>query len=356
MSGSHKADFIHGIHLVLVLSALGCGGVVSAQQSPAFVYTEASVGKVFDEMWDALDRHYSYFTLKKDVNWKGLREQYRPQAVKASNRGELVAVLKEMLAHLKDLHVWIQTPEGQVGTYQSSYERDLNPKAILGILEDLQKCGTFAAVGRVKGDGFGYFWMLRQSQADDAAVQQALAAMEKLRDAPGFIVDLRSANGGDERKAQRLARWFCAQRTVYAKSRFRTGSPRHDDFGPENSRWLEAAEQPYTRPVVCLIGAGAVSSGEGFVKMMKCLPQVTLVGKHTRGASGNPRPIELGETGIAVWFSRWVDLLPDGTPIEGVGIQPEIEVKAPTAEYQQKDPTLEKGLEVLRKKAAKSGG
>lgn len=343
--------------LTVVLGNFCSGSAHAEAEQKPFLYTEESVGKVFDELWQAMDCHYSYFILKKDVDWKALGEHYRPRAIKATNRKELVEMLREMLSHLKDLHIWIQTPEGQVGTVQSTYERGLNPKVILALLEDVTKCGTFAAVGKVKGEGFGYFWMMRQSQADDAAVQQALDAMEKLRDVPGFVVDLRAANGGDERKAQRLAQWFCPRRMVYAKSRFRTGAPQHDAFGPDRQRWLEATERPYTRPVVCLIGSGAVSSGEGFVKMMKCLPHVTLVGKRTRGASGNPRPVQLGETGIAVWFSRWVDLLPDGTPIEGVGIAPAIEVAAPAADYQQKDPTLEKGLEVLRQKvAAKSGG
>jgi hypothetical protein len=51
-----------------------------------------------------------------------------------------------------------------------------------------------------------------------------------------------------------------------------------------------------------------------------------------------------------VYFSRWVDLLPDGTPIEGKGVQPAIRVDAAGEEYKDADPTLAKGLEVLRAK------
>jgi C-terminal processing protease CtpA/Prc len=87
--------------------------------------------------------------------------------------------------------------------------------------------------------------------------------------------------------------------------------------------------------------------------MMKCLPRVTTVGMRTRGASGNPQPYELYSMGVSVWFSRWVDLMPDGSIFEGVGIAPDVTVEVPPASYTERDPTLEKGLEVLRKQLKK---
>lgn len=60
--------------------------------------------------------------------------------------------------------------------------------------------------------------------------------------------------------------------------------------------------------------------------MMHALPNCTLVGLPTRGASGNPQPVHLGD-GIVVYYSRWLSLMPDGSPIEGVGVQPDEEVK-----------------------------
>jgi C-terminal processing protease CtpA/Prc len=194
--------------------------------------------------------------------------------------------------------------------------------------------------------------MVRQSTAEEQDVEQAVAAIRKLHDAPGFIVDLRSANGGDEGKAQQIASLFCGKRTLYAKSKVRNG-PGHGDFSRDNERWLEPAAEPYLKPVVCLMGPGAVSSGEGFVQMMRRLPHVTTVGLPTRGASGNPQPVELPGTGLAVWFSRWVDMLPDGQPFEGSGIAPNVEVRQPAQDYAVRDPTLEKGLELLRKKVAR---
>ena len=124
--------------------------------------------------------------------------------------------------------------------------------------------------------------------------------------------------------------------------------PGPGDFGPTYDRVLEAGDDPYTKPVVCILGPGCVSSGEGFAKMMACLPHVATVGLPTRGSSGNPAPVDVGETGLRVYFSRWVDLMPDGTPIEGTGIPPALVVAVAADRYKDADPTLVKGLEILR--------
>jgi hypothetical protein len=86
--------------------------------------------------------------------------------------------------------------------------------------------------------------------------------------------------------------------------------------------------------------------------MLAALPHVTTVGLATRGSSGNPGPADVRDTGLTVYFSRWVDLLPGGTAIEGQGVRPAVVVEATAEAYRDADPTLAKGLEVLRAKAA----
>jgi hypothetical protein len=331
-------------------------GIKSGQKNlvlevPAFEWSEANVGKVFDDLWNVMDRNYSHFILKKDVDWSALRDKYRPTAIKAKNSAEFVAVLKEMLSHLGDLHVWIETPAGIVPTFNSGYTYNGNLDVTLSHLDDRVECGKFAIVGRTKGDGFGYFLMLRQSAANEADVKTAVEAIQKLRSAPAFVVDLRRANGGNENLALLIASQFCAKKTVYAKSKYRDG-PEHDHFGQAFERVLPRSPDAYTRPVVCLIGPGAVSSGEGFVKMMKCLPHVSTVGMPTRGASGNPKPWPLSRTRLTVYYSSWVDMLPNGEVYEGVGIAPDTRVDLPKDAYLTADPTLEKGFDILRAKLA----
>jgi carboxyl-terminal processing protease len=350
----------HGEYTLSVLGydaePLEWKGIKSGQRGlelkvPPFEWKPESVGKVFDELWDAMNLNYSYFFLKKDVDWKALHDTFRPAAVKSKNAAELAAVLKEMLAPLDDMHVWIETPTGTVYTSKrGGYAYNGNSVVTLAQLDARVQCGNFAMVGKTKPYGFGYLLMLRQSSANAADVKTAVEAIQKLRDVPGFVVDLRAANGGDESLAREIARQFCPKDTVYAKSKFRDG-PEHQ-FGQIYDRLLLAARDAYTNPVICLIGPGAVSSGEGFVEMMICLPNVTTVGMPTRGASGNPKTKPLGRSGLTVYYSSWVDMLPNGKTIEGVGIPPDIRVDLTTAAYAATDPTLEKGLEVLRSKVA----
>jgi hypothetical protein len=337
-------------YVVMLICVVAASSSIIAQDE-VFTYTPQTLGPVFDAYWQAFDRQYSYFSIKKDVDWSKLKEEFRPKALAAKNADELAKVLQQMLRPLNDIHVFVMTKEGKrLDTAQRRWNYNGNGKIVMDQLTDTVRCGNFAIVGKTKPDGFGYFLMANQSSANPAVVKQAVEEIRKLKDASGFIVDLRRANGGNEALAREIAQCFCAKEVVYAKSKFRSGTG-HTDFGKDFERKLPASkEEPYTRPVVCLIGEGAISSGEGFAKMMKALPHVTMVGLPTAGASGNPGPIAVGKTGIQIYCSRWVDMLPDGTTVEGKGVPPTVEVKVPPETYRTSEPTLEKALELLRKK------
>jgi hypothetical protein len=307
-----------------------------------------ALGKAFDALWDDMDRHYSHFTLKK-IDWKALKDRFRPRVVAAGDLREFVEVLTEMLGQLRDGHVWIDF-EGHIPTHVSRADGNYNRQAVSNALKEPTYCGNFAIVGVTKADGFGALVLTNQSRADKDSVRRVVEFIRAHHAAPGFLVDLREASGGNELLAREIAREFCSKDAVYAKSKYRAG-PGHEDFGPVYDRVLKAGEKPYTKPVVCLIGPRAVSSGEGFVQMLKCLPHVTTVGARTRGSSGNPKPFELPGLAVTVWYSRWVDLMPDGTPIEGAGITPDIAVDAPQSAYEKKDPTWDNAVEILRKRA-----
>lgn len=250
-----------------------------------------------------------------------------------------------MLAELEDLHVWIETPdEKRVQPYSSRYRANFNRQAVLQQLESHEQFGRVGLTGRTK-DGFAVAAIRGLPPGEDAVYEQLTDAMMGMRDAPGFIVDLRSNGGGAEPRAAQIASLFADKRYLYARSKVRSG-PEAGDFRESPPRHIgSATSEPYTRPVVCLIGPGCVSSAEGFALMMKAMDHVTLVGKPTRGASGNPRAVTLSN-GVRVWFSRWVSMEPDGTPIEGRGIQPDVEVE----HTDPGDPTFDKAVEILREK------
>ena len=327
--------------------------VVRSHPSRVSVSTLA-FAKAFDGLWAEMDRHYSYFYLKSDVDWGLLRAEYRPQALEARSVDAFLAVLQSMLAHLRDLHVWMETKSETLGSYRIPWKPNFNLEVALNQLAEKTRIGPFALVGTTQSDGFGYLLVTRQSSATPRRVQRTVAEIGKRRHAPGFIVDLRAGcNGGDERLAQLLAQVFCPKEVIYAKHKYRNG-PCYDDFGRIHIRTLDPSAHPYTRPVVCLIGQGCISSGEALVKMLHAQPQVTTIGERTRGSSGNPKPYALRGLGIRVWFSRWVDLNPNGHPFEGRGIRPKISVPLPLSSYRNQDPTLERAIRFLEHKVASS--
>ena len=111
-------------------AAGGSGAAVSPK------WTEEFVGQAFDSLWNEMDREYGYFTLKPDVDWPALKDKYRPLSLKAKNPQEFAAALKPMLAALRDIHVWIETPTGRVQPFGSGYAYNGNHRAIRASLRN----------------------------------------------------------------------------------------------------------------------------------------------------------------------------------------------------------------------------
>ncbi len=271
-----------------------------------------------------MDRHYSHFELKQ-IDWKALCDRYRTRANAAKNAAEFVDVVSEMLAELKDGHVWIMHQGRRIQKFQVGFDANYDFSVVDRKLKIKKVIGDFALVGRTE-DGFGYVRIVKLFGIDQERIDQLINEIEALFDAPGMIVDLRRNQGGAEPIAATIAGMFTNQEMVYATHKFRSG-PSHDAYTVYPPRVLEPRKgKTYTHPIVCLTGPGAISSGEGFAMMMAALPHCTLMGQATRGSSGNPAPIKL-PNGVDVYYSRWVSMLPDGTPIEDTGVPPDIEVE-----------------------------
>lgn len=93
-----------------------------------------------------------------------------------------------------------------------------------------------------------------------------------------------------------------------------------------------------------------MSSCESFLLMMRHGAKATLIGEKSWGTSGNPKPVELS-CGVTVVLSSWQDYQPDGTLLEGKGIEPDVVVRSTAEERVTKDPVLEEA----RRRTAESG-
>ena len=296
----------------------------------------------FDFLIDAMKAKYSYFKLK-NVDPDALADRYREKADEAKTNDEFAEVVADMLAELQDIHTWVIKDGQRFGKYFSSHTPNYNFDFIESQLKYSKAIGNYALLGLTK-QGIGYVRITALpvlSKADLAGLQKTI---RKLFQAKGMIVDLRRNSGGAEPTAQAIAGLFSDKEFAYAKQRLR----RHDGAWAEpQTRILHpVAGRTYMKPIVCLIGPGAVSSAEGFAMMMKALDHCHTIGLATRGASGNPAPVTL-PNGVEVWFSRWIAMEMDGTPIEDRGVMPDNKIRHPSRS--KGDPTFEQAVKLLIK-------
>ena len=263
----------------------------------------------------------------------------KPEDLPLDPKKPLVAALVAMLAPLEDGHVWIDTPLGRVpATPAPPRKPNWHDKALRQRLEVVhEKDGHL--VGRLGDVAFARIGNFREGF--DALEK----AMDGLDGARAWILDVRQNGGGDETLAWRIVRRFQREPIEHGFVRVRDPTlPGLSGFGPRTPRRLDPGEGvPDRRPVVVLQGPYGMSSTETFLLMMGRLGSVTTVGHGTRGSSGNPAPFPIAP-GVEVWAPTCLYLRPDGEPVEGNGVAPDVRVEG---SHQRDDPTLVAALDLL---------
>ncbi|MFQ5807504.1 MAG: hypothetical protein ACE5I3_13740, partial [Phycisphaerae bacterium] len=144
--------------------------------------------KVFDEVWEAFDREYAMFAIKPDVDWRKLRERYRPRAAAAKTSYEVAAAVSEMLAHLEDLHVWVRAGSEYLPGYTRPRPLNANWQALKVVFPDLEDTKRDLAWGRT-ADNIGYVNVYRLGYGKLAKAFDEV--LEKLSGTWALIIDLR---------------------------------------------------------------------------------------------------------------------------------------------------------------------
>ncbi len=170
-------------------------------------------------------------------------------------------------------------------------------------------------------------------------------ALQKFRDAPGLIVDLRRNGGGDLAVLLPIAGYFFGKKTLFAKDSTRTGKPLSSYVGlfklPLQLYVGRPGEQIYSGPVVVLVDAHSASSSEVFAAGMQDTLRAKVIGSQSCGCVlgiAKPRVMNGGgvlEMSEVLWFS------PKGRKLEGTGIIPDKIVVPSVADLQRRrDPVL----------------
>ena len=283
---------------------------------------------LFDEIWREFDLHYSFFTLKH-VDWAAIGATYRPRAIAATSDQEFAFQVGKMLNELHDVHVSL-TPTG-VG-YAMRY---LSPSDTSAALFDPELSlaryvrSTHTTPRRqfrfgMISDSIGY--VLLPSFVGSALATELDAALDAMPSATRLIIDVRNNRGGGVTNAREIAGRFADRARTYGYLRMRNG-PRHDDFTDYIEERVEpTSSRTFRGEVVVLTNRRDFSSAEDFVMAMHVLPNVTIMGDTTAGASGGPLERELSN-GWTYELSEWIEYTSDFRVFEEIGLAPDVVVK-----------------------------
>jgi hypothetical protein len=332
-----RRAFLAPAMMVCVLALPACGG------SPTAPTPAADFSAQFDSLWSTFDREYSYFDHKR-IDWNGMRSIYRPRALAAADQSAFIAVIMEMLGQLHDLHVVVRDPGGRtMPTYDPQTFTNWNR----AVFDQYRARANWTQGQNDWGhgvlDGVPYL-VIGGWGSSSIRVADFDAAFERYRAAPAIILDVRPNSGGDDSLAFQVAGRFTASTINAGYTKVRNG-PGHSDFTSPQTRTVNArGPWHYAGRVYLLIGRRCASSNESFIVAMSQLPNVTLVGDRTAGASANPGTFNLAN-GWTYTVSRWIEYTPDNQVIEDHGITPDVSVPASAADFAAgRDPVLDWAL------------
>jgi carboxyl-terminal processing protease len=156
----------------------------------------------------------------------------------------------------------------------------------------------------------------------------------------GIVLDLRNNPGGYLQASVLVASDFIKDGVV-VKQQSSDGSV--ETYNVDKSRGKLLDDK-----LVVLVNGGSASAAEILSGALKDYKRGQLVGENTFGKGTVQQPEDFPDgSGLHITIAKW--LLPNGANIHGVGIAPDVEVKASDDPNSKEDLQLNKAIEVLLK-------
>ena len=315
--------------------------VLSCRQGMEF---DSSPRSNIEALWDIIDRRYCFLPYKAEtigLDWNRVREKYTAQVSPGMNSAQLFEVMSNMLAELQDGHVnlYYSADMSRYWSWHEDYPRNFDEDLRDRYLGKDYKIAAGLKY-RILDDNTGYVvYESFSSGIGDGNIDEVLYY---LRSCNGLILDIRGNGGGMLTNAERLTSHFTNQRTLVGYTMHKTG-PGHNDFSiPQPEYITPSTGIRWQKPVVLLTNRECYSSANVFVRNMKCLDNVTILGDRTGGGGGLPFTSEL-PCGWAVRFSACPTMDAQMQHTE-FGIEPHIHCALDSADQA-------KGIDTLIEKA-----
>ncbi len=305
----------------------------------------------FEAAWNRINDVYPYLEFK-NINWDSLYTVYRPR-VENARGDEFYLVLRDMLAELKDGHVYYQTDGGGkvYPFYPQRHFKDRHAYSPFVVRTYFDKELRLSESGSVEYEiipgNIGYAFL--SDFNEDYLINEFPVVLDYLKNTKGLILDIRQKQGGSYANIEAVI------------SRFITSPMERPRFIVLGEEWDLAPFQPqgpftYINPVVILINGSTFSAGELCTEIMKQLPNVTAVGDTTGGGSagGTSEPPEAVTefylpSGKMIEIGTVDNRRYDDFPWEWLGIAPDVRIEQTAGDIDAGvDKQLEYAIDILK--------
>jgi carboxyl-terminal processing protease len=205
-----------------------------------------------------------------------------------------------------------------------------------------EKPSSAEVTGRMLGDGVGYLRIASFRQGVVEGVRQQASSLTK-SGAKSLVIDIRRTAEGPITNGIDTARLFVKSGTIT-----QLGSAQKEAAEKIEAR---AGDGTIDLPVLLLVTTGTSGAAEVFAAALDGRGQAELIGERTLGRAGVQKLVKLPEN-RAMWLTYARYSTPDGKPIHGKGLEPDVAVEDNDVEFggaaPLKDPILDAAIERLK--------
>jgi len=295
-----------------------------------------SVENNFELFWQDFDKHYGLFQAR-EWDWDSIYLVYRPQVNEFTTNEELWQYFREMISYLDDGHTFIYNPFDDVffasgsegdSIVEAEFSMDLIRNKYLENFSDIPNTGTdeedVYLYGKVKSKDIGYIYLNGIEANDDDFMDDVLSEIGHHK---AIILDLRNNFGGDDLTGEAIAGRFADGEHFIYTVQERNG-PNHHNFAEKKEYYTKkVGKEHFSKPLIVLTDQLTVSAAEILLLHLKSFEQVTQIGDTTAGDFSDVGMRRFLPNGWQYQYSIMMFLLPDGSSLDGIGHQPDVQVR-----------------------------
>ncbi len=254
----------------------------------------------FEALWKIIDEHYCFFN-EKGVDWDEVHQRYARQIDAEMSERQLFQVMANMIGELHDGHVnlYASFDVARYWSWHEDYPSNFSDSLLNRYLGTDYRIASGLKYRKLD-DNIGYiYYGSFQSGVGNGNLDDVLFYLAPCQ---ALIIDIRDNGGGNLQTAEKLAARFTNEERLVGYMQHKTGRG-HNDFSKMEEQILKPSSGVrWQKLVVLLTNRQVFSAANEFVKYMKCMPNVIVVGDQTGGGSGLPFTSEM-PNGWTVRFS-----------------------------------------------------